>query len=353
MGERGAEDIAGLLGARDVGLLERSPESLLAGVVVSDATVPETPIVYANVAWEELTGYDRAEAVGRNCRFLQGEETDPRAAAELPAAAREQRHARVTVLNYRKDGSPFWNEVSLSPIFDENGRLIRFIEMQFDVSDRQIAVQGLRAAEERYRRLSENLPGVVTYVAEYEDSRLRLTYMSPQVETIFGYARDAWLGERPVWIDALHPDDRARVLEEERRRFEEGAPFDLEYRLICDDGRIVWVWDKDTISSSPGESVRRHEGMLVDITAQKETEAALLRGEELHRSVIEALEEGVIVMRASGEVVSSNPSAARILGFDPQEPGAMWAFGGSERYWEDGSRATVDDSIGMTVLNTG
>jgi diguanylate cyclase (GGDEF)-like protein/PAS domain S-box-containing protein len=352
-GERGVDDIAGLLGAREVGLLERALESLLAGLVVSDATDPETPIVYANLAWEELTGYDRGEAIGRNCRFLQGPETDPDATAELAAAVREQRHARVTLLNYRKDGCPFWNEVCLSPIFDENGRLIRFVEMQYDVSEREIAVQGLRTAEERYRRLAENLPGVVTYVAEYEDSRLRLSYISPQAETIFGYPRDAWLGERPVWVEALHPEDLDRVLEHERRRFQEGARFGIEYRLVCQDGRIVWVWDKDTVASRPGDSVRRHEGMLVDITAQKETEAALVHGEELHRSVVDALEEGVIVMRASGEVVSSNPSAQRILGFDPKQPGAMRAMGDMERYWEDGSRATVDSSIGAKVLETG
>lgn len=334
-------------------MLERALESLLAGLVVWDATVPEAPIVYANVAWEELTGYDREEAIGRNCRFLQGEETDPRAATELAAAVREQRHARVTLLNYRKDGAPFWNEVSLSPIFDENGRLIRFVEMHFDVSEREIAVQGLQTAEQRYRRLAENLPGIVTYVVEYEDSRARLSYISPQVESLLGYPRDAWVCERPVWFDALHPDDRERAIEHERRRFEEGAPLDLEYRLIRADGRIVWVLDKDTISSCPGERGRRHEGMLVDITTQKATEAVVRRGQELHRSVVDALEEGVIVMRKSGEVLSSNPSAERILGFDPKEPGAMWRWGESERYWEDGSRATVDDSIGMRVLETG
>jgi diguanylate cyclase (GGDEF)-like protein/PAS domain S-box-containing protein len=353
MGDRGVENIAGLLGAREVGMLERALESLLAGLVVSDATVPEAPIVYANVAWEELTGYDRNEAIGRNCRFLQGAETDPEAAAELAAAVREQRHARVTLLNYRKDGTPFWNEVSLSPIFDENGRLIRFVEMQFDVSDREIAIEGLRTAQERYRGLAENLPGIVTYVLDYDDSGAQLSYVSPQVEDLLGYPRGDWLSERPVWAEALHPEDRERVLAHERRRFEDGTPLDVEYRLTRADGRIVWVWDKDTVSSSSGGNARRHEGMLVDITTQKATEAVIRRGQELHRSVVDALEEGVIVMRESGEVVSSNPSAARIMGFDPKQPGAMMAMAEAERYWEDGSPATIETSIGAQVLETG
>ena len=339
--------------SRNPGLLERGIESLSAGLVLSDATEPDCPIVYANVAFEELTGYDRSEAVGHNSRFLRGPDTDPAATAELQDAMREQRHTRVTMLNYRKDGTPFWNQVSLSPLFDARGRLLHWIELQTDVSEREVAVQGLRDAEERYRRLSENLPGIVTYIAEYENGRLRLTYLSPQVERMFGYPREEWLGERPVWVEALHPDDRALVLDRERRRFENAEPFDLEYRMLAKDGGVVWVWDRDTVTSCPGAGARRHEGMLVDITAGKSAEAALLRGQELHRSVIDALTEGVMVMLPSGEVASANPSAERILGFDPTagEPAAMWAR--FERYWEDGVPATGDNSIGVKVLATG
>src|SRR3954452_4181266 len=190
-GDRGVPQVAELVGARRPALLERALEGLGAGLVIADATHPDLPIVYANIAWEELTGYDREEVVGRNSRFLQGPDSDPAAVAELRDAVQEQRHARVTILNYRKDGSPFWNEVALSPLFDADGRLLQYIELQNDVSAREVAVQGLRDAEERYRRLSENLPGVITYVGEYESSRARLSYVSPQVEETFGYPRDA------------------------------------------------------------------------------------------------------------------------------------------------------------------
>jgi diguanylate cyclase (GGDEF)-like protein/PAS domain S-box-containing protein len=353
----GGKEAAGFeaesLVSRNPGLLERALESLSAGLVVSDATEPDCPIVYANVAFEELTGYDRTEAIGRNSRFLRGPGSDPAATAEMQAAVRDERHTRVTILNYRKDGTPFWNEVSLSPLFDARGRLLHWIELQADVSEREVAVQGLRDAEERYRRLTENLPGIVTYVADYDGKRLSLSYTSPQVEKIFGYAREDWLGERPVWVEALHPDDRARVLENERRRFQEGEPFDLEYRLRASDGSVVWVWDRDTVTTNADGGASRLEGMLVDITASKSAEAALLRGQELHRSVIDALTEGVIVLQPGGGVASANPSAERILGFDPTvgDPMEMWAR--FERYWEDGTPATLDNSIGARVLATG
>jgi diguanylate cyclase (GGDEF)-like protein/PAS domain S-box-containing protein len=337
---------------RNPGLLERGLESLSVGLVISDATLPDTPIVYANVAFEELTGYDRSEAIGRNASFVRGPDSDPAAIEELRAAVREQRHTRVTILNYRKDGTPFWNEVSLSPLFDASGRLAHWIELQTDVSEREVAVQGLRDAEERYRRLTENLPGIVTYIAEYDGDRLRLTYLSPQVERIFGYPRESWVGERPVWLDALHPDDRARVLEHERRRFEHGDPFDLEYRLLASDGRVVWVWDRDTVTSRDDGAARRHEGMLVDITASKNAEAALLRGQELHRSVIDALTEGVMVIQPGGTIASANPSAGRILGLDPAAGDAAATWDRFEPLTDDGRDLSIYD-VGARVMETG
>ena len=336
--------------SRNPRLLDRALESLGAGLLISDATRRGTPVAYANLAFEELTGYTREEVVGRNSDLLQGPETDASVAAELQAAFREQRHARVTLLTYRKNGTPFWNEVSVSPVTDPHGRVLQFIEFHHDVSDRQIALDGLRDAEERYRRLCENLPGVATYVAEY-DGRANIVYVSPQIEEMLGYPREAWLGTDSVWYRAIHPEDRDWVTERERRRFQEGGSLDVEYRLVSATGEVVWVRERDTVTSGPGG--RRHEGMFIDITANKEAEAALVRGEELHRSLVHSLEEGVIVTRADGRVVSANPSAERILGVDPAVPGAMEELARSERYWEDGSRATLTSSVGVRVLETG
>jgi diguanylate cyclase (GGDEF)-like protein/PAS domain S-box-containing protein len=352
VGQREARGFAARSASRNPRLFQDAMESLGAGLVVADATEDDLPIAYANAAFERLTGYSRDEVTGRNCRFLHGPGTDPDAVAEMRAAIREGRHARVTVLNYRKDGTAFWNEVSLSPLFGRDGKLLQYIGFQHDVSDREVALERLREAEERYRGLAENVPGVVTYVAEY-NGRLSLTYMSPQVERLFGYPVEAWLGERPIWVEALHPDDRDRVLEHERRRFEEGEPFNLEYRLRRADGGFVWVCDRDTVTSSPDDATRRHEGVLVDVTDIKEAELALARSRERHRSVINALDDGVIVLGSRGEVLSANPSVTRIIGFDPRQgdPAELWSR--FERYWEDGTPATLENSVGARVLETG
>jgi diguanylate cyclase (GGDEF)-like protein/PAS domain S-box-containing protein len=108
------------------------------GVVIGDATRPGFPLVYVNDGFERLTGYTREEAIGQKCSMLQGPGTDPAAVEEIARALQEQRQFTSTVLNYRKDGTPFWNEVVLSPVH-ENGQLTQFIGVQYDVTDRRQA----------------------------------------------------------------------------------------------------------------------------------------------------------------------------------------------------------------------
>ncbi|WP_163559281.1 EAL domain-containing protein [Halomonas sp. NO4] len=115
-------------------LLERGIESSVNGVVIADARQPDLPIVYVNAAFERITGYSRIEALGRNCRFLQGENSDPQACAAIRHGLEAQSTVHVTLLNYRKDGMPFWNELYISPVRDDNGELSHFIGIQNDIS---------------------------------------------------------------------------------------------------------------------------------------------------------------------------------------------------------------------------
>lgn len=101
---------------------------------MADATQPDMPLVYANDAFYTMTGYRSEEILGRNCRFLQGGETDPDAIATVHSAIAERRAANVTLLNYRKDGTSFWNHLSLSPVFDDQGDCTHYIGIQQDIT---------------------------------------------------------------------------------------------------------------------------------------------------------------------------------------------------------------------------
>lgn len=117
-------------------------------MVLSDAHQEDCPIVLANQAFLDLTGYSAGEVIGRNCRFLQGPATSPSAVAELRFAIGEGRGADVELLNYRKDGSAFWNQLHLSPVLDDNGALAYFFASQIDVTAYR-NVQRLEASEHR------------------------------------------------------------------------------------------------------------------------------------------------------------------------------------------------------------
>ena len=117
-------------------LLAQAVDAASDGIVITDPGEEDNPMIYANPAFAHITGYAVEEVLGKNCRILQGEHTDETTLAELRAAIREQRAVRVTILNYRKDGQPFWNELKISPVFAQDGTLQHFVGTQTDITQR-------------------------------------------------------------------------------------------------------------------------------------------------------------------------------------------------------------------------
>lgn len=116
-------------------------------MILADPRQEDCPIVFANNAFLDLTGYEEAEILGRNCRFLQGAETDPASVRQLREAIRDRRATALEILNYRRDGTPFWNAIFMGPVFDRQGELIYFFASQLDVSARRESEQSLRQAQ--------------------------------------------------------------------------------------------------------------------------------------------------------------------------------------------------------------
>ena len=136
---------------------------------ISDPRLPDNPLVFVNPAFERTTGYSRDEAQGRNCRFLQGPDTDPADVQRIRDAIAAQEHVVVTLLNYRKDGTAFWNELSLSPVYDAAGELSHYVGIQADVTARvQIEQERARhlAAERAARAEAERAQARLSLLAE-------------------------------------------------------------------------------------------------------------------------------------------------------------------------------------------
>ncbi|KQQ44954.1 histidine kinase [Methylobacterium sp. Leaf125] len=116
-------------------------------MIVTDPHQADNPIIFVNRAFERMTGYTRDELIGTNCRFLQGAETDREVVSELRLAIQEQREFSTEIINYRKDGSSFWNALFVSPVFNRSGELVYFFGSQLDVSRRRDAEESLHQAQ--------------------------------------------------------------------------------------------------------------------------------------------------------------------------------------------------------------
>jgi PAS domain S-box-containing protein len=116
-------------------------------MVVTDPRQHDNPIVFANNAFSDLTGYQNEEIVGRNCRFLQGPDTDPATVREVRKAIQEERAVAVDILNYKADGTPFWNALFIGPIFDQEGRLMHFFASQMDITERRSTMESYLQAQ--------------------------------------------------------------------------------------------------------------------------------------------------------------------------------------------------------------
>lgn len=138
-------------------LLKRTFEASRSPLIVTDNLRPDNPIIYSNQAFLDLCGYDLDEVIGRNCRFLQGDDSDEEAVATLREAVKQGTDARVTLKNYRKDGAPFWNDLIMSPIRDDSGTVTHFVGMQLDITDRMEAQQALVAKTEQLERSNHEL----------------------------------------------------------------------------------------------------------------------------------------------------------------------------------------------------
>jgi PAS domain S-box-containing protein len=126
---------------------------------LADPNQPDLPLVFVNEAFQLMTGYSEAEILGRNCRFLQGPHTDAEAVQRVREAIATRQDVSIELLNYKRDGTPFWNALYLSPVFDPEGRLIYFFASQLDVTKRRAAEAALQQSQ-RMEALGSMASGV-------------------------------------------------------------------------------------------------------------------------------------------------------------------------------------------------
>jgi PAS domain S-box-containing protein len=247
-------------------LLERALESVASGIIIADAVQPDFPILYCNPAFERMTGYSSAELLGKNCRLLQGPETSPEARNKIRRSLKRQERCHVVLKNYRKDRTPFWNELSLTPMVAANGRLTHYIGMQHDITAAKVAEDRIRRSEELFRVITENAVDLIAIV----DRHGRRIYSSPSCITILGFAPDEL--DETSGFGPIHPEDQPKVMKMAEDSIATGHGRVIEYRMRHKDGRWLTFESHGAIIRSPDGEM---DGILIvarDITERKKAE---------------------------------------------------------------------------------
>jgi PAS domain S-box-containing protein len=278
-------------GSDKLRLLERAVTASTNSIVISDPNQPDDPLVYVNPAFERTTGYTAEEVLGRNCRFLQDEDRDQPAVGELRAAVHEGRHCSVVIRNYRKDGTLFWNELSIYPVRDEEHRVTNFVGVQNDITERIRAeeiLSEIRRTERR--RIARDLHDIVLQDLSGALQSLRLTDLQAKGS---GMALD--LEEELEALGRASSGLRSAIydLRQERERpflesveslveLNQLATPEREIRLIVEDGFSVSLSREASIEllrilQEALANVRRHSAATnVEVGLRTDDEAILL-----------------------------------------------------------------------------
>lgn len=266
-------------------------------MLITDPRQPDNPIVFANDAFARLTGYSRAETLGQNCRFLQGPGTNTADIGRIRDAIERRVPIEVELLNYRKDGTTFWNRLLISPVFDE-GKLTFYFASQFDVTPERERLTRLASDREALEAEIENR----IFDLGLAEERLRFTLQAGRLGAwthdllssrfVPSAAFKSILG-RPAADTFSMADLEAAILPEKRddwrRAFEAAQSGDgtLDVDLLCEtpDGQKRWIELRaQTRFSSEGRPLSL-TGVVLDITERKRAEAHrdLLTREMSHR----------------------------------------------------------------------
>jgi len=242
------------------------------GIVLTDPSKPGNPIVFVNPAFTELTGYSAAEAIGRNCRFLRGPDTDRKVVLDIRDAIAQGQPIQRGILNYRKNGTQFWTDLAISPTHDERGGVVGFVGVLTDVTDRKLEEAMRGEAEARVSSIVQNMPGFVFRRIRKHDGRIEFPYFSPSFSRIICQPAGSIATAADLWTH-MNADDIEIVRRGIERSAADLSPLVLEYRLMAGiDER--WIRTNSTPKrQSNGDVV--WDGVGIDVTAEKVTEIRL------------------------------------------------------------------------------
>jgi len=246
---------------------------------------PEGRFININAAMAQIFGYSSPEEMIEKVTTIG---TQIHLSAEsrrefTEVLERDNVIEKFEARNQKKDGSIIWTLTNARVVRDKHGKVLYYEGFITDITKQKNAESALFDTEERYRMLVEKLPAVV-FMDKFNQPQTT-QYMSPRLVDLLGYTPEEWVAGDNLWENSLHPDDKERVLAEDIRTDETGEPFRIEYRIRHGDGHYVWVKEDASIIRTEDGTPLFWQGILLDITDQKQVEENLQRRDTILKAV--------------------------------------------------------------------
>ncbi|MDP9241986.1 MAG: PAS domain-containing protein, partial [Actinomycetota bacterium] len=266
-------------------IVERIPAVTYSAVLGEGA-----PWLYVSPQVESMFGFTSEEWIDNPRIWL--EQIHPDDVERVMVEENESRDTlRPLVSEYRlftRDGRIVWLRDEAEVVTDEEGTPLFMSGVMLDITERKLAEEQLRDTESKYRALVEQIPAVL-YI-DLPDGEMTPIYVSPQIEPLLGITVREYVDD-DVWLDRVHPEDRERALEESLSGVQSREPFKSEYRMICPDGREIWIRDEAVVLRNEEGEATLVQGVMFDITERKLAEQALQESEQREREAAEQLRE--------------------------------------------------------------
>ncbi len=324
------------------------------GIVIADAMQPEHPITFVNSRFEKLTGYSSAEVLGKNCRLLQGTDHDQKNLKEVKRALKEQRECHVLLRNYKKDGTPFWNDLTLSPIKNDVGRVVEFVGMVQDVTEREQQQRRLVTQMAILRTLAESssmsaaATGILQALCEGQDWDLGVFWrLDPRSKVLrffevwraqdidssefesfsrettypkdMGLPGHVWSRGEPFVLTDLSADGKfpeASLLA--RQGLVSACGFPIANRrglqgVLVFYARKIWPLSKNLLLLMVGTSAQLSHYIERQEAADHAEDVSILE-----KGLADFMGEGLLAMDREGTCIFVNAAATRLLGYSSQ-----------------------------------
>jgi PAS domain S-box-containing protein len=250
--------------------LARAIASVSDGVLITDPNQPDNPIIYSNPAFSRITGYQPEEIFGRNCHFLQGAETDSEAVRAIRRAIAQRQEVKATLLNYRKNGQPFWNELKISPVFSEQGDLLYFIGIQTDITER-------KQAEEKIR-CQAALLDITTDAILVRDLQDQILFWNQGASRLYGWQAEEAFGKK---AQHLLNEEKTPQLAAVLSTVAMKGNWQSELHQVTKNGKKILVESRWTLMYDEEDKPKAFLVVNTDITERKQLEAQFLRTQRL------------------------------------------------------------------------